>query len=322
MYKFLATQNKKAVSTQSTTPEPSSTTSPSATSPSTTISPSTTTSPSTTISPSTISAPTTSVTTTSSTISAPTTSATHQYPKRAQVELVQKLDFLNHDIGGLYKRKSAGMLSSNEENNLKLFVSKKLKIEKELKKKIDEQRRARLFRERKKAKNISQQTNSSVVKHGRPPIEIEQPGLLEAIIEIARCGYSTADSHRSSDIYRSIKTLNELQDALENQGFSLSRSGLYTRLLPKRSFSNEGRRHVTTVPVKLTRCLNTEHAQHKDSMFCMTTINHLRQIASFLGPLQSVVISQDDKCRIPLGITAANKQAPIVMHVDYKVSVF
>ena len=52
----------------------------------------------------------------------------------------------------------------------------------------------------------------------------------------------------------------------------------------------------------------------------MTTINHLRQLASFLGPNQTAIISQDDKCRIPLGITAANKQAPIMMHVDYKVT--
>lgn len=32
------------------------------------------------------------------------------------------------------------------------------------------------------------------------------------------------------------------------------------------------------------------------------------------------VISQDDKSRVPMGITAANKQAPILMHLEYKVT--
>lgn len=30
-------------------------------------------------------------------------------------------------------------------------------------------------------------------------------------------------------------------------------------------------------------------------------------------------IAQDDKACVPMGITAANKQSPILMHVEYKV---
>ena len=30
-------------------------------------------------------------------------------------------------------------------------------------------------------------------------------------------------------------------------------------------------------------------------------------------------MSQDDKARIPIGTTAANKQAPIMMHLEYRV---
>lgn len=32
------------------------------------------------------------------------------------------------------------------------------------------------------------------------------------------------------------------------------------------------------------------------------------------------VISQDDKSRVTIGITAANKQAPLLMHLEYKVT--
>ena len=30
------------------------------------------------------------------------------------------------------------------------------------------------------------------------------------------------------------------------------------------------------------------------------------------------LLSQDDKARVPLGTTAANKQAPIMMHLEYR----
>lgn len=32
------------------------------------------------------------------------------------------------------------------------------------------------------------------------------------------------------------------------------------------------------------------------------------------------MISQDDKSRVPIGLTAANKQAPLLMHLEYKVT--
>ena len=43
-------------------------------------------------------------------------------------------------------------------------------------------------------------------------------------------------------------------------------------------------------------------------------------MASILGPNQVSFVSQDDKVRVPIGLTAANKQAPLLMHVEYRVS--
>ena len=31
-------------------------------------------------------------------------------------------------------------------------------------------------------------------------------------------------------------------------------------------------------------------------------------------------LSQNDKARVPLGLPAARKQAPLLMHLDYKIS--
>lgn len=72
------------------------------------------------------------------------------------------------------------------------------------------------------------------------------------------------------------------------------------------------------MPVKLSRPEADHHKAHPDQQFCIAT-RSLETIASILGP-QVIFISQDDKARVPIGLTAANKQAPLLMHVEYRVS--
>ena len=38
-----------------------------------------------------------------------------------------------------------------------------------------------------------------------------------------------------------------------------------------------------------------------------------------LGPFDVTFHSQDDKCKVTIGITAGNKQAPLIMHMEYQV---
>ncbi|KAJ8940658.1 hypothetical protein NQ314_010633 [Rhamnusium bicolor] len=46
----------------------------------------------------------------------------------------------------------------------------------------------------------------------------------------------------------------------------------------------------------------------------------MESLASFLGPNEVFFLSQDDKARVPIEITAATKQAPLLMHMQYRVS--
>ncbi|GBL86297.1 hypothetical protein AVEN_132018-1 [Araneus ventricosus] len=119
-------------------------------------------------------------------------------------------------------------------------------------------------------------------KCGRPRLEADQPELLKVIVHIAMHG-SAAHENRQSDIYRSIKTLDDLTAQLKLDGFSVSRSGLYPRLLPKRSSNLEGKRHVVTKPVKLIRAENDSHLKHIDGQFCVANIKRLVELSSFLG---------------------------------------
>jgi len=69
------------------------------------------------------------------------------------------------------------------------------------------------------------------------------------------------------------------------------------RLLPKHQRSAEGKRHITTVPVRLIRATNDVHREHVDTKFCRASIGYLEQVASVLGPQEVLFISQDDKVR-------------------------
>ena len=116
----------------------------------------------------------------------------------------------------------------------------------------------------------------------------------------------------------SVKTLDDLTDALQEDGFNLSRSGVYLHLLPRYARSKEGKRHVTTVPVKLGQ--NNQHAKHEATKFARSTIHAVvEEIAGILGPQQVTFHSQDDKAKVSLGSPAANKQIPLLMHMEYQI---
>ena len=55
-------------------------------------------------------------------------------------------------------------------------------------------------------------------------------------------------------------------------------------------------------------------------MFAKAIINYLEELAVILGPNKVTFHSQDDKAKVPLGITAAKKRSPVVIHMEYKVT--
>jgi hypothetical protein len=153
---------------------------------------------------------------------------------------------------------------------------------------------------------------------GRYPIEHSQPGLHDVIIQIAM---SNCEAHkkRQMESLNTCQTLDDLCEAVKEYGFRISRQGLYLRLLPKKANSTEGKRHVTTVPVKLIKATSTGRKKHPDSHFAMATVNYLKDLAKMMGPCSVFYLSQDDKCRVPLGLPAATKQSPFLMMMEYRV---
>ena len=84
---------------------------------------------------------------------------------------------------------------------------------------------------------------------GKPPLEETYSNLHQDILKIATIG-SAASDRRRADLIRTVKTLDDLHKALEDMNYKISRSALYLRILPKSASTQEGKRHVRTVPVR------------------------------------------------------------------------
>ena len=46
----------------------------------------------------------------------------------------------------------------------------------------------------------------------------------------------------------------------------------------------------------------------------------MEEIAAILGPEEVTFHSIDDKAKVPIGITTAKKQTPLLMHMEYQVT--
>merc|ERR1719186_1364071 len=114
---------------------------------------------------------------------------------------------------------------------------------------------------------------------------------MNDILNIATIGAACSDKRRE-DLFRSIKTLDDLHRELLKMGYRISRSGLYLRLLPRDASTMEGRRHHTTVPVKLVRPDNNLRKKHPDRMFAREGFKMGDDIAAFVGPGSALYLSQ------------------------------
>ena len=54
-------------------------------------------------------------------------------------------------------------------------------------------------------------------------------------------------------------------------------------------------------------------------MFAKSLCDDAKDLDLLLGPDAMLVVSNDDKARVPIGRAAANLQTPLLMHLDYKV---
>ena len=117
---------------------------------------------------------------------------------------------------------------------------------------------------------------------GRPNFESQVEGLHKAISSIA-APESPADERRRTDIVNLVRSLDDLNKALEKKGFNLSRTATYYRLLSANVHHKDGKRHVHTIPVKLCHPQNDLRKKHPDGRFAMASVKFARELANLFG---------------------------------------
>ncbi|KAF6207031.1 hypothetical protein GE061_018269 [Apolygus lucorum] len=150
----------------------------------------------------------------------------------------------------------------------------------------------------------------------RPKIleQSEPTEIVRVIIEIARFG-GFVDSRKCQEIIKRCRSSEDVDQELHKSGLRLQKCANYLRLLPVGFSPEQGLRYETTVPVRL--CHAQTGKEHVDHKFCAATLNSLECLASILGSKQVAMVSQDSRARVPLAISAAGKQAPILMRMEY-----
>ncbi|CAF5175105.1 unnamed protein product, partial [Rotaria magnacalcarata] len=235
-----------------------------------------------------------------------------------QQSVQNELNTVNEQITALTGLKSTGLWRSDNckelngsmktRSKLKCAINR-LKTNQAAQCRMRNNRRLRMTRLLDNHPEIAEEI-TSIIRHasGKPSLEESQCGLLV-----------DADSRRRTDAIQSCLTLDSLKEQLNVRGYQLSRTSTYYRLLPKNSRTIDGQRHVHTVPVRIRRPENSLHKHHGDTKFAQSTIRDLKHIAYTLGNEVVFYLSQDDKCRIPLGIPAAHKQAPLIMNMKIQI---
>ena len=62
------------------------------------------------------------------------------------------------------------------------------------------------------------------------------------------------------------------------------------------------------------------HQSHLCTKFARATINALEELAGLLGPGGVTFYSQDDKDKVSIGLATTSNQAPLLIHMKYKVT--
>ena len=249
------------------------------------------------------------------------------YKKPCQERLQVEIENKKSQIERLEEAKNLGLSNGQEIEKKKIKALKEIGELKTKLKKLETDRKAnsKLRAKRKEAVDKIKRDNPELAAAlkmrdgvGRPRVECDQPLMGETLLRIATIGAAASDRRRD-EIMRSVKTLDDLKNALHNLGFSVSRSALYLRLQPRNQNTIEGKKHVSTVPVKLTRPQNNLRKKHPDRMFAAETTKSVQGLCQILGPEACLYSSQDDKASVAIGKTAAKVQVPLLMNMRYRV---
>ena len=176
----------------------------------------------------------------------------------AHDKLTEQLNVLNESIASLVDLEKKIGLTTESKAHLKSLMGERETIEKKMKRLkslVKSQQKVRAKRKQvlkelsidhpevaTKLKKLEVKTTA-----GQPNLESQQEGLLEAILSIVIPG-SSADDSRRSEVYNTVRSLDDLKSALEKKDFNLRLTATYYRLLPANMRQKDGKKYVHKFP--------------------------------------------------------------------------
>ena len=248
----------------------------------------------------------------------------------AEVELDGKILVLSEEVNKLDSVVNLNKTSNNDKTH-KIVQEKKTELDgliKRRRKLLINRKNQKKVRERKKMTQnntiptnhcdnwntaISESVeNMQQVGPGKPKC-YDKDTLIKAITDIALAGSAT-DSQRCTEVINSCKTLDDLTMKLSDLG------SVYLRLLPRQKDSNEGEQDKKVANIKVCRAQPMKHAKNSDRWFASAIMHHIEDFAVLMGEENVAILGKYDKALIPLGMPAATKESPILMSMEYPVT--
>nr|CAG8683580.1 15397_t:CDS:2 [Entrophospora candida] len=155
-------------------------------------------------------------------------------------------------------------------------------------------------------------------KPGRPPLLFQHPDLHDHIHDSVEFG--SADEKRRKEVVK-VRIIKNLRKNLEEKyNVYMARTTLNNYLLPRQSNSIAARAHHHPAWVAVAGVSRAETRDHPNGHYCLASVKCAKQFATVFADM-SVVISQDDKAKIGLGVPAVGRTFHTLQSVHEPVCV-
>ena len=195
----------------------------------------------------------------------------------------QKINIENDILVGLCQKRDLGQLSQSDlkeitsrEATLRMYKAKLKQKEAERKR----QQKSRVNQKR-KTESIEEQIREKLSKKSQEKEKhVGNEELIRATSRIAISG-SAANKRRQSEIIITVKTLDQLTEALNREGYNLKKNHLCTSVsFPKMEEQEKGK----TAPVKLISSKNSKHQSYQYTKHLLELLSTLcKNWQDFLG---------------------------------------
>src|SRR3954453_8782717 len=153
---------------------------------------------------------------------------------------------------------------------------------------------------------------------GRPSAAMKDPELWDKIHNSVEFGAAHAKRRK---VVIKVRTIKYLRKTLEEKyNTYLSHQCLSTYLQPRHQNTFAARRHHHPAKVGLASVAQTDMKSHVDEHYCLASVKAAKVIAEVFAD-EAIIISQDNKAKIGLGIPAVGRTFKTIQSVNEPVTV-